>query len=113
MYKPSVCNRLDRNTSGIVLCAKSLQGAQILGELLKNRTLHKYYQTYVRGVIKKEQLVEGYLHKYEKHNKVSVTLNVSQQTADKDMKNRLLTKQRLLISGRLTSHLGLKKTRLF
>lgn len=90
MYKPYVCNRLDRNTSGIVLCAKSLQGAQILGELLKNRTLHKYYQTYVRGVIKKEQLVEGYLHKYEKHNKVSVTLNVSQQTADKDMKNRLL-----------------------
>lgn len=56
MYKPSVCNRLDRNTSGIVLCAKSLQGAQILGELLKNRTLHKYYQTYVRGVIKKEQI---------------------------------------------------------
>lgn len=87
MYKPSVCNRLDRNTSGIVLCAKSLQGAQILGELLKNRTLHKYYQTYVKGVIKKEQLVEGYLYKDEKHNKVSVTPKETLQTTSKGSKD--------------------------
>ena len=37
-YKPSVCNRLDRNTSGMVLCAKTLKGAQLLGGLLKDRT---------------------------------------------------------------------------
>lgn len=71
-YKPSVCNRLDRNTSGIVLCAKSLRGAQMLGELLKNRTLHKYYQLYVKGRVSEEQTVEGYLHKDEKHNKVYI-----------------------------------------
>ena len=52
-YRPSVCNRLDRNTSGIVLCAKSLPGAQLLGELLKDRTLHKYYQLYVKGRVTK------------------------------------------------------------
>lgn len=78
-YKPSVCNRLDRNTSGIVLCAKSLAGAQMLGELLKNRTLHKYYQLYVKGSVTKEQLIEGYLQKDEKHNKVAIT---SAGTAD-------------------------------
>lgn len=71
-FKPSVCNRLDRNTSGIVLCAKSLKGAQLLGELLQNRTLHKYYQLYVKGEVKEEQLIEGCLIKDEKHNKVSV-----------------------------------------
>lgn len=71
-FKPSVCNRLDRNTSGIVLCAKSLQGAQLLGDLLQNRSLHKYYQLYVKGEIKEEQLIEGYLMKDEKRNKVSV-----------------------------------------
>ena len=71
-YKPSVCNRLDRNTSGIVLCAKSLKGAQMLGELLKERTLHKYYQLYVKGRVSEEQTVEGYLHKDEKHNKVYI-----------------------------------------
>lgn len=72
MFKPSVCNRLDRNTSGIVLCAKSLKGAQLLGDLLQNRTLHKYYQTFVKGQIREEQLIEGFLVKDEEHNKVSV-----------------------------------------
>lgn len=71
-YKPSVCNRLDRNTSGIVLCAKSLQGAQMLGEALRDRTIHKYYQLYVKGSITKARLIEGYLEKDEKRNKVSI-----------------------------------------
>lgn len=72
VYKPSVCNRLDRNTSGIVLCAKSLQGAQLLGRLLKDRTLHKYYRLYVKGNIAEEKLVEGYLIKDAEQNKVRI-----------------------------------------
>lgn len=72
-FKPSVCNRLDRNTSGIVLCAKSLQGAQLLGKLLKERTLHKYYQTYVKGQITQAQLIEGVLWKDEQTNRVTVS----------------------------------------
>lgn len=80
-FKPSVCNRLDRNTSGIVLCAKSLQGAQLLGELLKERTLHKYYQTYVKGQITQAQSIEGILWKDERTNRVTVSeLPASQQT---------------------------------
>lgn len=89
MYKPSVCNRLDRNTSGIMLCAKSLQGAQLLGELLKNRTLHKYYQTYVKGKMKAAQTIEGILTKDEKTNRVSISpflLAQKSNTGDKDPK---------------------------
>lgn len=71
-YRPSVCNRLDRNTSGIVLCAKTVQGAQLLGGLLQERTLHKYYQLYVKGLIQESQLLEGYLLKDRQHNKVSI-----------------------------------------
>ena len=71
-FKPSVCNRLDRNTSGIVLCSKSLKGARLLGELLKNRKIHKYYRLYVKGIIKDEQMIEGYLIKDEELNKVFV-----------------------------------------
>ncbi len=71
-FKPSVCNRLDRNTSGIVLCAKSLRGAQLMGELLKNRSLHKYYQTYVKGRIDGAQSIEGFLRKDGRTNRVSV-----------------------------------------
>lgn len=84
-YRPSVCNRLDRNTSGIVLCAKSLPGAQLLGELLKDRTLHKYYQLYVKGRVTQEQLIEGYLQKDEKHNKVVI---VSEGTTDVYIKTK-------------------------
>ena len=72
LYRPSVCNRLDRNTSGIVLCAKTLKGAQLLGDLLKNRALHKYYQLYVKGTVTEECLIEGYLEKDESHNKVTI-----------------------------------------
>lgn len=71
-YKPSVCNRLDRNTSGMVLCAKTLQGAQLFGALLKDRTLHKYYQLYVKGHITEERLIAGYLVKDEKKNRVMI-----------------------------------------
>ena len=84
-YRPSVCNRLDRNTSGIVLCAKSLPGAQLLGELLKDRSLHKYYQLYVKGRVTKEQLIEGYLQKDERHNRVVI---VPEGTADAYIKTK-------------------------
>lgn len=80
-FKPSVCNRLDRNTSGIVLCAKSLQGAQLLGTLLKERTLHKYYQTYVKGRMEEARSIEGFLSKDGRTNRVMVSL-ISQTAAN-------------------------------
>ncbi|MCM1388452.1 MAG: RluA family pseudouridine synthase [Bacillus sp. (in: Bacteria)] len=72
-FRPSACNRLDRNTSGIVLCAKSLAGAQMLSESLKSRSLHKYYRLYVKGHMIKEQKIDGWLYKDEKSNKVRIT----------------------------------------
>ena len=40
-FHPSVCNRLDRNTSGIVLCGKTLAGSQALSRIIKNRSVKK------------------------------------------------------------------------
>ncbi|MCH5250535.1 MAG: RluA family pseudouridine synthase [Lachnospiraceae bacterium] len=71
-FRPSACNRLDRNTSGIVLCAKSVHGAQMLGEALRSRDLHKFYMLYVKGRITGEKVLEGYLVKDEKSNKVEI-----------------------------------------
>lgn len=71
-FKPSACNRLDRNTSGIVLCAKSIKGAQMLSEALRSRSLHKYYILYVKGRITEEKALEGYIVKDEKNNKVHI-----------------------------------------
>jgi len=72
-FHPSICNRLDRNTSGIVICGKTLYGLQEMSRLLKDRTLHKYYLTYVHGQMTEAQKIEGYITKDEKSNKVTVS----------------------------------------
>ena len=46
-FTPGICNRLDRNTSGIVLAGKTLHGTQVLSELIKNRRIRKFYHTIV------------------------------------------------------------------
>lgn len=71
-FTPGVCNRLDRNTSGIVLAGKSLHGAQELSSMLRERTLKKYYLTVVEGVVFEPSYVKGYLVKDEKTNKVTI-----------------------------------------
>ena len=72
-FHPSVCNRLDRNTSGIVLFAKNLHTAQLLGKALKERSCKKLYRAVVIGRIDDEQQIEGFLSKDEATNKVSIT----------------------------------------
>lgn len=72
-FKPSVCNRLDRNTTGLVLAGKTLAGSQMLSELLKERTVHKYYRLFVKGRLEEECLIEGYLSKDNASNKVSIS----------------------------------------
>ena len=54
-FRPSVANRLDRNTSGIVAAGKSLAGLQMLSGVFKDRSIHKYYQCLVSGVIRDEK----------------------------------------------------------
>ena len=72
-FRPSVCNRLDRNTSGILTAGKSLQGLQFLSRLFRERSIHKYYQCIVSGEVKKTELMEGWLKKDEKTNRVSIS----------------------------------------
>lgn len=71
-FKPSVCNRLDRNTSGLVVAGKSLVGLQTMGEFFKERSLKKYYRCLVQGVISTSQNIKGYLWKDEDTNKVMI-----------------------------------------
>lgn len=71
-FRPSVCNRLDRNTSGLVLAGKSMKGSRELSEIIKNRTLEKYYITVVKGKLTDDSSVCALLIKDEATNKVSV-----------------------------------------
>lgn len=72
-FRPSICNRLDRNTSGLVVAGKSLPGLQVMNEVLRDRSLHKYYQCLVRGDVKGPRLVSGFLKKDEAANTVAVS----------------------------------------
>lgn len=71
-FKPSICNRLDRNTSGLLLCGKTLRGLQRLNSELKNRKLEKYYRCLVKGVITEKSVQKGYILKDESKNQVVV-----------------------------------------
>lgn len=73
-FKPSVCNRLDRNTSGIVLCGKSLAGSQYLSCCIREKRLRKIYRTVCVGEISKELTLRGYLKKDPLKNKVQINL---------------------------------------
>lgn len=71
-FKPSVCNRLDRNTSGIVACGKSLAGLRQLSAVLRDRSVRKYYLCLVEGRMDRPLRAEGYLLKDPRTNQVEI-----------------------------------------
>lgn len=72
VFRPSVMNRLDRNTSGILLAGKTLKGLQEGSKALKERTIKKEYLALVKGKVKKEGVVRSYLLKDEGKNQVQI-----------------------------------------
>lgn len=71
-FRPSICNRLDRNTSGILAAGKSLAGLQELSRLFQERALAKYYLCPVAGRIEKAAHISAFLYKNKKTNKVEI-----------------------------------------
>lgn len=72
-FTPSLVNRIDRNTGGIVIAAKNAESLRILNQKLKDRELEKFYLCVIHGKLaKKKGLLEGWLIKDEKKNKVAV-----------------------------------------
>ncbi|MGN1166760.1 MAG: pseudouridine synthase [Lachnospiraceae bacterium] len=71
-FRPSICNRLDRNTSGIIAAGKTLAGLQELSELFRYRNLKKYYLCIVKGRIKEPAYINGYLKRDLNAHKVTV-----------------------------------------
>ncbi len=71
-FKPSVCNRLDRNTSGILIAGKTLNGLQQMSKAFRERSMEKYYLAIVAGHISKPRRIEGFLKKDEKNNQVTI-----------------------------------------
>ena len=71
-FRPGICNRLDRNTSGIVIGGKTLSGLQCMSELLRERKIEKYYLAVVHGVMEQKGVQQAWLKKDKKTNKVEI-----------------------------------------
>ena len=73
-FVPSLCNRIDRNTGGIVIAAKNAETLRIMNQKIKDRELKKQYLCITKGYLeKKEDVLEGFLFKDEKKKRVFVS----------------------------------------
>ena len=72
VFQAGICNRLDRNTTGLVTAGKTVRSLQYLNRLFKERDLKKYYLCLAEGRITKKERLDGYLKKSESANKVTV-----------------------------------------
>ena len=97
-FVPSLCNRIDRNTEGMVIGAKNAQALKTINEMIKTREIKKYYLCLVKGKLKeKEATLTDYLVKNTEQNRVYV-----HSVPQKDGKT-IITKYKVLKEGSLTS----------
>ena len=91
-FAPALCNRIDRNTGGIVIAAKNAEALRVMNEKIRDREIDKFYLAAVHGIPeKKEATLTGYLLKDEKLNKV----RVYDKNAPKGAKN-IITKYKVI-----------------
>ncbi len=90
-FAPALCNRIDRNTGGIVVAAKNAAALREMNEKIKNNEISKFYLCAVKGIMpKKSDTLTGYLIKDSATNTVTVY-----DKKVKDAKN-IITKYRVL-----------------
>ena len=91
-FAPSLCNRIDRNTGGIVIAAKNAEALRIMNEKIKAREIDKRYLALVHGIPqRKSDTLYGYLIKDEKTN----TVRVYEKNAPRGAKE-IITRYRVL-----------------
>jgi 23S rRNA pseudouridine955/2504/2580 synthase len=72
-FAPALCNRIDRNTGGIVIAAKNAEALRVMNQKIKDREMEKYYLCIIHGkMTPPEGTLEGFLLKDEEKKQVSV-----------------------------------------
>jgi len=75
-FAPALCNRIDRNTGGIVICAKNAETLRIINEKIKNNEIEKSYICLVHGILsKKEDIMTAYHRKDTEKNTAVINKN--------------------------------------
>lgn len=71
-FTPSICNRLDRNTSGLMVGAKNYKSLKMINNAFKSMDIKKFYKTIVEGELQEEKREKAYIIKDEEKNRVSI-----------------------------------------
>lgn len=71
-FKPASIQRLDKNTSGLVIFCKTYDALKKYNEWMRERKIDKYYIAVVHGVMTERQIIEGFLVKDSEVNKVTI-----------------------------------------
>lgn len=86
-FAPALCNRIDRNTGGIVIAAKNAESLRILNEKIKYREIKKYYLCIAHGIFKqKSGLLEGFLERDMDEKRVYI--HDKKMSGDRSIKTR-------------------------
>ena len=75
-FAPALCNRIDRNTGGIVIAAKNAMALRVMNEKIRNNEISKFYMCAVHGEVReKSRTLTGWLKKNSSDNTVKVSDN--------------------------------------
>jgi len=107
-FAPALCNRIDRNTSGIIIAAKNAESLRIINDKIKQREIDKYYLAVVHGIpTPPSGRLEGYIFKDAEKNQVFVSKSSHPGSKSAAMEyrtistaNNLSLLECLLITGR-------------
>ncbi len=89
-FSPSICNRLDRNTSGVIIGAKNSEALRLVNKAIKEGSVRKYYKTIVKGTIKEDFEHKGFLIKDEDRNLVDISDKQGERSKDVYTKFRVI-----------------------
>lgn len=96
-FAPALCNRIDRNTGGIVIAAKTAEALRIMNEKIKNREIDKRYLAVLHGTMTPaEGVLKGYLFKDAAKNRVYVTREPQKGAKSCETRYRTLASDRAL-----------------
>ncbi|MBP3375914.1 MAG: RluA family pseudouridine synthase [Clostridia bacterium] len=97
-FAPALCNRIDRNTGGIVIAAKTAEALRVMNEKIKNDEIRKFYLCAAHGKMpKRSDTLTGYLKKNSANNLVTIS------DKEKDGYKHIITKYKVISENRNSS----------
>lgn len=102
-FAPALCNRIDRNTGGLVIAAKTAEGLRVMNQKIKDKEIQKQYLCILHGTPHpKSATLKGYLYKDCDKNKVTVYSAPREGAKTAVTKYRVLEEKKALSLAEIT-----------